>query len=88
MGAQPDGLVNKLARSSEVGIAIVVVGIVLMLDVPMPPDLLDVFLAFNLACAIITLIIDKDGELVYSCTCAHVCVCAFAMNAWKCLTSF
>ena len=57
MGAQPDGLVNKLARSSEVGIAIVVVGIVLMLVVPMPPDLLDVFLAFNLACAIITLII-------------------------------
>ena len=57
MGAQPDGLVNKLARSSEVGIAIVVVGIVLMLVVPMPPDLLDVFLAFDLACAIITLII-------------------------------
>ena len=47
MGAQPDGLVNKLARSSEVGIAIVVVGIVLMLVVPMPPDLLDVFLAYN-----------------------------------------
>lgn len=59
MGAQPagDGLLAKLISSSEVGIAIVVVGIVGMLIIPLPPDLLDVLLAFNLASAIITLLI-------------------------------
>ncbi|MBQ7528535.1 flagellar biosynthesis protein FlhA [bacterium] len=59
MGAQAgdDSLVSKLVKSSEVGIAVVVVGIVGMLIIPLPPDFLDVLLAFNLAASIITLLI-------------------------------
>lgn len=39
MGAQAgdDSLVSKLVKSSEVGIAVVVVGIVGMLIIPLPP---------------------------------------------------
>lgn len=60
MGAQPvnpEHPLFKLMKYSDVGIAIVVVGIVAMLIIPLPPTLLDVFLAFNLASAVITVLI-------------------------------
>lgn len=55
--APPDGLLAKLMKYSDIGIAIVVVGIVGMLIIPLPPALLDVFLAINLATAVITVLI-------------------------------
>lgn len=59
MGAQPgeESLLGKLMKYSDIGSAVAIVGIVGMLIVPLPPDLLDVLLAFNLACAIITVLI-------------------------------
>jgi flagellar biosynthesis protein FlhA len=47
----------RLLKYSDVGIAIVVIGIVSMLIIPLPPILLDIFLAFNLATAVITVLI-------------------------------
>ncbi len=47
----------RFLKYSDIGIAIVVVGIVTMLIIPLPPALLDIFLAFNLATAVITVLI-------------------------------
>ncbi|MBQ7502518.1 flagellar biosynthesis protein FlhA [bacterium] len=57
MGAQADGPLGKLMQNAEIGIAFVVVGIVGMLVIPLPPDMLDVLLAFNLAFSIIVVLI-------------------------------
>lgn len=47
----------KYLKQSDIGIAIVVVGIVFMLIVPLPPALLDIFLVLNIAASIITILI-------------------------------
>ena len=58
MGAQPsEGIMGKLLQNSEAASAVVVVGIVGMLIIPIPPDMLDVLLAFNVAAAVITVLI-------------------------------
>ena len=60
MGAQPGGSEHplmKLMKHSDIGIAVVIVGIVAMLIIPFPPELLDIFLVFNLGCSIITVLI-------------------------------
>jgi len=61
MSAQPgpggDHPLLRFLKYSDVGIAVVVIGIVSMLIIPLPPTLLDVFLAFNLATAVITVLI-------------------------------
>ena len=61
MSAQPapggDHPFLRFLKYSDVGIAVVVIGIVSMLIIPLPPTLLDVFLAFNLATAVITVLI-------------------------------
>lgn len=49
--------IEKLAKNSDIMMAVAVVGIILMLIIPMPPELLDVLLVFNIALAIIILII-------------------------------
>ena len=49
--------IEKIAKNSDIMMAIAVVGIILMLIIPMPPELLDVLLVFNIALAIIILII-------------------------------
>lgn len=56
-GVGPDHPFLRFLKYSDVGIAIVVVGIVMMLIIPLPPTLLDIFLAFNLAAAVITVLI-------------------------------
>jgi flagellar biosynthesis protein FlhA len=47
----------RFLKLSEVGIAVLIIGIVLMLIIPLPPIVLDLFLACNLAFAIITVLI-------------------------------
>ena len=60
MGVKPGGgdhPLMKLMQHSDVGIAVVIVGIVAMLIIPFPPELLDIFLVFNLGCSIVTVLI-------------------------------
>lgn len=64
MGGQPDPLAGlpdhpllKLLKFSDIGIAVVVIGIVMMLIVPMPPDFLDLLLVVNIAGSLITILI-------------------------------
>ncbi len=64
MGQQPDPLAGlpdhpllKLLKFSDIGIAVVVIGIVMMLIVPMPPDFLDLLLVVNIAGSLITILI-------------------------------
>ncbi len=65
MGAAPVGPEHPLLRlmkHSDIGVAVAVVCIVMMLIIPLPPDVLDFLLAFNLAGALITLIISINIE--------------------------
>lgn len=65
MGAAPAGPEHPLLRlmkHSDIGVAVAVVCIVMMLIIPLPPDVLDFLLAFNLAGALITLIISINIE--------------------------
>ncbi len=48
---------QKLAKSADVMAAFVVVGIIFILIIPLPPDLLDLFLVFNIVFSIVILII-------------------------------
>jgi len=47
----------RFLRHSDTLVAIIVVGIILMLIVPLPPDLLDLLLVFNIAGSLITILI-------------------------------
>lgn len=53
----PDHPLLKLLKFSDIGIAVVVIGIVMMLIVPMPPDFLDLLLVVNIAGSLITILI-------------------------------
>ncbi len=48
---------EKIAKNSDIVMAMLVVGIILMLIIPMPPDFLDFLLVVNIATSIIILII-------------------------------
>ena len=49
--------IEKLSKNSDIMMAVAVVGIILMLIIPMPSELLDFLLVVNIASAIIILII-------------------------------
>ena len=51
------GVLKKLIKVSDVAIAIVVVGMVLLLIIPMPPAILDILLTINISAAIVTILI-------------------------------
>ncbi|MBM3461342.1 MAG: flagellar biosynthesis protein FlhA [Armatimonadetes bacterium] len=44
-------------KAADIAVAIVVVGIILMLIVPLPPELLDILLTLNIAASVITILI-------------------------------
>jgi flagellar biosynthesis protein FlhA len=50
--AQPRGVLNKLLDNSDVAIAVVVVGIVVMMILPLPPFLLDILITANISAAL------------------------------------
>jgi flagellar biosynthesis protein FlhA len=52
-----NGPFGKLLKSADVGIAVVVVGIIMMLIVPLPPEMLDILLTLNIAASVITILI-------------------------------
>ena len=49
--------IGTLARQSDIGLAIAVVGVLLVLIVPLPTALLDVLLTLNIACALLLLMV-------------------------------
>lgn len=51
------GILKRIFQFSDVGIAIVIVGMVLMLIIPLPPGLLDLFLVLNICTSLITILI-------------------------------
>lgn len=53
-GGGPD---LRFVKHSDIGIAVVVVGIIMMLVVPLPPDVLDVLLVINICFSVITILI-------------------------------
>lgn len=53
----PDHPLMRILKHSEVGVAIAVVGIVLMLIIPLPPEFLDVLMVGNIALSLITILI-------------------------------
>ncbi|MEW6277405.1 MAG: flagellar biosynthesis protein FlhA [Candidatus Eremiobacterota bacterium] len=53
----PDHPLLKLLRFSDIGIAVAVIGIVMMLIVPLPPDFLDLLMVLNIAGSLITILI-------------------------------
>jgi flagellar biosynthesis protein FlhA len=50
--AQQRGVLNKLLDNSDVAIAVVVVGIVVMMILPLPPFLLDILITANISAAL------------------------------------
>jgi flagellar biosynthesis protein FlhA len=61
------GLLNRLARHTDVALAIAVLGIIAVLIIPVPPFILDFLLAFNITVAmlilLVTLYLHKPLEL-------------------------
>jgi flagellar biosynthesis protein FlhA len=47
----------KYIKYSDIGIAVVVIGIIMMLIVPLPPELLDVLLVLNISSSIVVILI-------------------------------
>jgi flagellar biosynthesis protein FlhA len=56
-GPDPNHPLMKLLKMSDVLVAFVVLGIIMMLIVPLPPELLDLLLVLNIAGSIITILI-------------------------------
>lgn len=56
-GPDPNHPLMKLLKLSDVVVAVIVLGIIMMLIVPLPPELLDLLLVFNIAGSIITILI-------------------------------
>jgi flagellar biosynthesis protein FlhA len=53
----PDHPLLRILKHSDIGIAFAVVGIIMMLIVPMPPEFLDVLMVCNIALSLITILI-------------------------------
>ena len=56
-GPDPSHPLMKLLKMSDVLVAFLVLGIIMMLIIPLPPELLDLLLVFNIAGSIITILI-------------------------------
>lgn len=52
----PGAILLKFVKYSDVGVAIIVVGIVMMLIIPLPPGVLDLLLILNICAAILTIL--------------------------------
>jgi len=57
MALNADSPIAKWVKHSDIGIAFVVVGIVMMLIVPLPPDILDVLMILNICASIVVILI-------------------------------
>jgi flagellar biosynthesis protein FlhA len=64
MAGAPDPLANlpdhpllRILKHSDIGVAFAVVGIIMMLIVPMPPEFLDILMVCNIALSLITILI-------------------------------
>lgn len=57
MGAGGGNPFDGLAKASEVGVAVGVLGIIMMLIIPLPSDLLDVLISMNIAIGVIIVLI-------------------------------
>lgn len=52
-----NGSLDAISRSSDIGLAVIIVGILVMIIVPIPPHLIDYFIAINLTASIALLMV-------------------------------
>jgi len=57
MAQQADGPMLRYIKYTDVGIAVVIIGIIMMLVVPLPPQILDLLLVLNFFASIVTILI-------------------------------